>query len=385
MYKLTQEVYNKPRKKATGFGNTRSNLKATYTKPVEVRLDYLRIMSPSVPREKFERMLALLDEPVNYEWQWLMDKPTPSDPSKYPNRVKSPSGIDCKFGWERDGNIRFFLDMSGTYFQDKSVDSQWVLAMELAWDYGVRCTRVDVAITDENKMLQFTDIHWAVLTGNVARKQKFHRHISGDIGGGIGGYHETYCLGSRESDSYVRIYDCNYKHGIDAMRYEVEFKGDKAAQVFEFLLRISPDSSMYANSNDGKNIDICNEKIALYISEKLAEIALAEVEFVDRSSGYSNGTIDSCNRLPWWQKFIDFIIGKAPKRLKPREYKRRIDKTKKWVERQVVKTLAVLCTGMGRDNFAKWLAEKMKEGRERLTEEDQYWVRFLNLKYGVTA
>ena len=98
--------------------------------------------------------------------------------------------------------------------------------------YSATCGRFDGAIDDYSKTLSLDAVKAAQDANNFAHAEVIGYHESGERGKRERG--KTITFGSRTSESYLRVYDKSIEsHGeIDAIRYEVEFKGDKADLVF---------------------------------------------------------------------------------------------------------------------------------------------------------
>jgi hypothetical protein len=98
--------------------------------------------------------------------------------------------------------------------------------------------RIDVAFDDREGVVDIPTLHQAVLKGQcVSRFRKFRLITGGDIDSGAD-EGQTLALGSRQSDSYLRIYDKTAEqrakgHEVEGqwVRYEMEWKDQRAHAV----------------------------------------------------------------------------------------------------------------------------------------------------------
>lgn len=213
----------------------------------------------------------------------------------------------------------------------------------LAALYEVKCNRFDVAIDDYNKLLDIDVIRQAQENGDFAYVDTFGYYETGERGKRDRG--RTVTMGSRQSEAFVRCYDKSVQSNgeIDAIRYETEFKKDKADSLFSEWI----------------DFPIHHEQVA---AKHIAGAALGAVRFCDRSSGDNN--LDRLDDLPWYKEICDSVASGFRVRLKKKE--RFLDRAIGWVEKAVMPTLAMIRKYMGADDkFLQWLfdgtTEKMGE------------------------
>jgi hypothetical protein len=101
----------------------------------------------------------------------------------------------------------------------------------------------------------------------------------------------------------------------------------------------------------------------------LSGSVLGLVEFVDRnnSRGNQDKNISRMNRLPWWQQFID-LCGAHIRHSVARE-DTSLERAMKWVEKQVMPTLAAIQKALGLLEFRGWIDEGMAKAAANFTAE----------------
>lgn len=113
-----------------------------------------------------------------------------------------------------------------------AADNLFLRMYSLNANYEAKCTRIDVQITVERIP---TDEPLSIIGRNIrqllnpsgVRKGNQKKITIFDNGGQFG---ETCYIGSRDSESFIRLYDKEIG-GRQFVRYEIEYKGTKAQQV----------------------------------------------------------------------------------------------------------------------------------------------------------
>ena len=132
------------------------------------------------------------------------------------------------------GPIQCGVSPQGLIFQASGWAADQARALDLPWS---NCSRVDVQITAWYEASNVEQIRvWANRAHSYARA----RGASGRMVRLVEGYERgcTAYIGSRRSDCFIRIYDKSGESGgsgeyENAIRFEVEYKGDRAGQVWE--------------------------------------------------------------------------------------------------------------------------------------------------------
>jgi DNA relaxase NicK len=261
---------------------------------------------------------------------------------------------------------------------------QWRFCRGLDFKFGFKASRIDIAIDDFDKKLSLQKCIDAIENNSYSRVQKAMQ-ISEKMRDNK--FITTLYMGSRESGKMARIYDTNQKHCMDAIRYEVEFKRRYATHIWEQVVAYIQDSRDCLETDNEKLDNIIGTKLSRksddIIERELSVIlggyAVGAVDFVDRSRQYSNGSLENCERLSWWQEFID-RIGEAKRIVIPKSDKS-VERRLAWLEKQVMKTLLIFSKAIGKYNMTIWLRERMEAQENRLRDEDEWWIKNIGIWY----
>lgn len=252
---------------------------------------------------------------------------------------RSPCG--CLYS-ERDadnGRVHARLSISGSVCARVSLSR---LRGFLLWCdsnlFGLRCSRIDLAVDDYTRMLRLEDIQSACEEGNYTgfKKSKSIKNYGEKHGGW------TVNLGERTSEKYVRIYDkfAESKGEIDSVRFEVEYSGELSNKLFSLVLKFPFDEQEYQHH--------------------IIDYALGCVSFIDKI----DKNIDRNEMLDWWKAFIEFTKSE-PCRVVSRRIKTDIINKKQWVRRAVSKTLSLLCDALGDREYHNFMHEIKEEAKLR--------------------
>ena len=279
--------------------------------------------------------------------------------------------------WEpkfvEDGNIlgaEVILQISGQYFEKIQLMDilRFFKGLQREWDF--EATRIDLKV-DLPKS-------WGTLNLAItyAEEDKFTNlqcssyHRSGKKGERKSA---TQYIGSRESAFCMRFYDTEAKHGSKADRMEGEFKRGKAPEVFNAIANIE----FYSNPDD-KQTRLSNLEIRRNAQKVMANILLGQFDFCDDIEYRSNGSKKNVAIAPWWEKLKDTLLAHAPHRITIPAPEKSLAKTTSWLYRQVAKTLAVMCQGLGKRRFEKLIKSLVGEGKKRLNNYDKALIAFIS-------
>jgi len=205
--------------------------------------------------------------------------------------------------------------------------------------------RVDVAFDDRQGVIDIPALHEAVKKGQcVSRFKQFRLISSGDMDSGAD-TGQTLALGSRQSDSYLRIYDKAAQQrasGVEVegkwVRYEMEWKSDRAHAVAGCL--------------------------AAVIEEKFQEFVIgvfrSTVDFRDCLREDEDKERCYASVLPWWRELTE---GFAKAKLVIEGTKKKIADLKEWISSAVAPTLAIVCAHP--EAGERWLVNEIIHGVER--------------------
>jgi DNA relaxase NicK len=241
-----------------------------------------------------------------------------------------------------DGIIRARLQLPG---QLLSARKDWHIkrvCRRLFVDFDAKCTRIDLAVDDYSRVLQFDEIQDAIVSGSIAgfQKAKFIESYGGDDAG------RTIYLGTRHSPKFGRIYDrLGVTKGLEnCIRYEVEYKQGMALAIF----------SDYIND---EHIDS---------SPLLSGIIQSAFDFTVRK----DKNLSRATRLPWWQGFLDRINGDAVKPVVDQK-NRSIERTLAWLRRSVSKSIVIAKQVIGENNLNILWEIWEQEAKGRINDADR--------------
>jgi hypothetical protein len=162
----------------------------------------------------------------------------------------------------------------------------------------------------------------------------------------------TFNFGSRQSDAYFRMYNKaaeQKKLDLKWWRNELELKGKQAKITSELIY----------NSLGYDEIQL---------KELIVDLVLGRIDFLDRTkSKKGEGNVSRCPRLEWWEQFLSFVKAN-PLRLSPPSPQKTLEKTMRFLHRQVATSLAIVHQVYGDKGFQRVLSELLSDGLDRLTD-----------------
>lgn len=251
----------------------------------------------------------------------------------------------CRCYWDnpkmgKPGKLLFVIPSKALKTQSQA-DNRIFLKC-LFEDYKGRFTRFDIALDDYEKQLDFDEIEQAIEDewywgANYAEIRKSRKRGKLETG-------KTAYFGSSQSDKMVRVYDKNVesKGEIDAIRMEVQFRGEYAEIVGGGWLNMAADSSQA-------------------VADWMASIVVGSLDFRYRESKNR----DRCSRVPWWAAFCERVAVAAKRVSKARRVPCLV-RSMDALNRQWASMLAVIMQALGDDIFMGWLFGLLDEGSGRL-------------------
>lgn len=337
--------------------NTQNNQKPN-KKGYEIGVDYLTITALPGSGADVLTIIELIEgtfrEKIEYSptyagWDGKPYMGSSSDSLMGTRIYTNPPSEEKPFGEMR-------IKIPGKPLSAASMHSVRDMCQVLQGMWSATCSRFDVAIDDYSKTLNLDEVKLAQELGNFAYVEKCGYHESGERGKRQKG--RTITFGSRQSQAYLRVYDKSVESQgeTDAMRYEVEFKDDKAQFLFEQWCDVD-----YSDTQASAKL--------------IAGAALGAVRFCDRSSGDRN--LDRLPNLPWYEKLLNSVV--TGYRLRVKKKQAFLNDSFAWVERSVVPTLSMLRKYMGDDVFLQWVYDKTEEHlpflslikREKIQQQQQ--------------
>lgn len=352
----------------TGFDNIRLNPQTTdrtESTAISVKLDYLQWIG-ECDRQFFDHVISTLSEFFDDVWE-LVPGRSFTRGRRWENSGRSGRGGVCAWNEMETGKIQCWFSL-GSQVISRSSNYQELLELirDLRTIMSARFTRVDVALDDYTKSLDPMLMLEAVKHRNYAGFQSFDPRFplkNGEYAG------FTLYFGSRESDKLTRYYDKDVesKGLIKAYRLETEFRRGCADSMVGLMLQVPNDAAMQ--------------------SQLLSGAVLGSIDFLDRQrpNGGIEENLSRCQRLDWWQEFIDRIGSRIKLTSPPR--KRALQRSLDWIDRQVSPTIALLKELFGA-GFYTYLDQKIEQGKDRLTAFQRKMIqherrKILELKNGI--
>lgn len=265
---------------------------------------------------------------------------------------------DCSASWAACGVVVYFdsslarakdvhagracLLFPGTACDGLAAAGLGQFLQDLAVRFWFRCTRIDVAWDDMARRITPAAIAGDVEQGNFTGFRVFEHRRPQRLGpGGAVAEGDTLSFGRRGRDGsgqYLRIYDKALESGGEnpAIRWEVEFSGDRAATVFAGLAFV---------------VDVAE------LGARLGALVGGAISFVDRSSG--DGHLERLPLLAWWADILQ-VLGRV--RVRAGRLKVSLERVRAWLEKQVSASLAVCREAYG----GAWLGEVLATGERRM-------------------
>lgn len=239
-------------------------------------------------------------------------------------------------------------------------------------DRDCRASRIDFAYDDTEKLLspadfnQFYNTDWSVVT--ECRSMKFITEHGGD----------TFYLGRRESDRFLRIYEKDMESSgeIDSIRYEMEFKQTWARFLFNQI------ADGYIPTFDTLFSDMIKVKEGSYRRFLTIESRknkkgnfVKDVVVLSKS-----GVVTRCNASlhPVFALLLENMkdSGKSISLSAKFMSTSSVQKAEKWIEKQVLPALQMLCKVHGRDWLISLLEANPRLNSRHYNMIDQYRAGF---------
>src|SRR5262245_2030888 len=229
--------------------------------------------------------------------------------------------------------------ISGWTYERFQAVAVWVLAK------GGHFGRIDVALDDRSGVIDVDAIYASVVAGNCVSHFRKSQLIAGlDLGSGTD-TGKTLCMGSRQSDTYLRIYDKAAQQRakdnlIDGtwVRWEMEWK-DERAQAVGLALSV-----------------LDQEPFQKYI----VGVFRTAVDFRNCTRNDDPKDRYHAPLLPWWKRLTD---GMQRAKLEVAKAVKKIEDVKRWAENSLSPMLGLLCAHP--EAGERWLVNTIIEGVER--------------------
>lgn len=325
-------------------------------------LDYLTV-SAYLPPDRLDDFLNYVSD-CNYTFE--PDKPWFIGGNQY--HVNRFDGrLNVSGGYSEDietGMIEVMVRIPGAFWENKTVPEQHSFCQGLYHAYSVKCHRLDLAVDDYTlERIPLLEMRKAWEDGN-----HFHFQSWNVAGGGksVKEQEFTHYLGSRLSDKMVRVYRHKFENKSECLRWETEYKKERAQTLFVSFCTLENDMRSRLMSGEDVDIEAIKSEWDCELQQVLGAMAVGAVDFRDRSKrkDRSKACASETERLPWFAHFVESIGGwvKARKRTVDRSVERTVD----WLYRQVSGTLSAAKQALGRVGFLSLVDNVCIEGDKKL-------------------
>ena len=208
--------------------------------------------------------------------------------------------------------------------------------------YVLDCSRIDIALDDNNKAIPISEVVRASIDGNFFDCKYTKRIESGNRGEQVG---VTVYFGSPASDRKLRVYDKTVEsRGVtDCNRWEVEFHREKAGIVLGKWMEWMKSGEQSA-------------------AQGMTDIVVSAVDFRDRSAGDPNRA--RCKRLGWYSRMVS-LLQQQSVAIRCAKKIQTMQKSVDWLRRSVAATLAC-CKKVMKKDFGRFIDEVVEIGCERM-------------------
>jgi len=331
----------------TAIGNTRlecQNLPSLHD--LYYHQDWLKVTGYCC---HFDQLTALILKYFNCELDWSNSKVFQNGRKMYLQSARSHHKIILAYNYLEEGYNEIVLDIPATPLMELSEECAWNLCKELD-ALGLECARFDFAIDDYARELKLEDIRSAYDIGSYSICRRMKMYSSGVPGEApvITGF----SFGSRQSDGYGRLYDKEIQsrdtdNPTDCIRFEVEFKGSKAKQLFkEYVAAATVEEAL----------------------DLAAQYAVGIVDFIEKKDAH----LDRCPRLNWWSEFVNAVGG--TKRLRAVTVIRTIDTIVNFIDRQVKRGLALLHVCQGEIWFDQTMESWLSDAKKKFSHGERKFI-----------
>lgn len=237
------------------------------------------------------------------------------------------------------------VDLTGGFLAGRAYAELRTLAAWVVDEKGGHVGRLDNAFDDRQGLASITDIAQAVKTGQAIMRARQWRQIEGGDVDSHTSTGATFELGSRESQTFIRIYDKALEQaskGVEVVgpwvRWELELK-DERAQVCTLAL-----------------IALTEEQYRQF----LIGVLMSAVDFRDCTHEDDTNARVRAPRLPWWVALTD---GFARARLSMDKPVRKIEDVKAWIANSLAPMLAL--ANLHPEAGPEWLQSVIDNGDRR--------------------
>lgn len=307
-------------------------------------LDFRGVLCPSKIVEFFDWVADHCDDLID----WAVDRPTGRH-VRFSHGFKSVRG--GVYAYEHtDGASYVWISLPGQALAGAGSTMAVLFIAAQCASLGFRCTRLDLFLDDDTGRLARVrksierSYHAGEAVGFKVLTSYSRAVQPGDPG------RETKYLGSRESSSYVRIYDRE-----DCVRWERQTGRDISDVILADLLQCHEES---------RTTGTCGDYDAIVAKRIVAHLTNG-IDFVKRK----DKNLVRATRCRFWQQFLTWL-GEAQVRVIRQNAEPLLEKTFQWLEYQVSKSIAVVRRVLS-TSFPNWFAGFLDLGESKFKTIDQ--------------
>lgn len=247
-----------------------------------------------------------------------------------------------------------WFSLTGKFWEAKDARDRWRLVRGLKYTYNVHVTRMDVYIDDPtNELMKHEDFRKAHEEGNVfGCSKRWECTTYDDKNKPV----QTLYFGSRTSAKLYRFYNHSGRN-----RLELEMKRDVARKCFEHVASIDSDFED-------------PEKVLVEVASTCAAYVTGNIDFRTRVTGNSFEEREKdrtrCPRIGFWERILR-STGEGIRVTVDVIKHHSLDKSLKWIDRQVIGTLLVLMKAYEGIPNVSWV-EVLRARFKRFIESDRW-------------
>lgn len=333
---VTHTTTHKQKSHSTPHSNTGSKQQPTPATTLAAHCDYLVCCGKIQVEELIKAIWATFGTTFDYTGA------LPGTRGRYYQSIlKSPQGIELAYTINKENAAEtvYRLSIPG---KPLSHIHQHQLSKfgRFLHHSNSRCTRFDWSIDDFSRKLCLDSIASCAKKGDVIGARKWRDIRS--TGRNKEEQGRTVYLGATQSERLIRIYDKYVESNgkINSIRFEVQWRNSYAQEAF----------SQYFGTADAENATTI-----------ISKLAVGSIRFVRRTSVVAS----RCANVGWWNEFVKRVGGAT--KMSVRRLHPLISDKIRWVESQVMGTLAVITKVKGFDDTMNWLERQIREKAGKLT------------------
>jgi DNA relaxase NicK len=255
--------------------------------------------------------------------------------SKFGSVFKMYGGIKTT----SDQRVKLALQLPGTFCQRFENQHE---AIKFLGEH-LKPTRIDIALDDYKRRISQKGIDKLGELGHYKGVESYEL-ISSKTAQDSEKVSTCYFGSSLKS---VRFYNAEKVHGFPADRWELQARGEYSEQISSLIKQTLPED----------------------LSKIQASLVTHAIDFVRKGENWR-----SEQRYYFWEKLRE---GTEAIKLRGPSTASSLEKSTKWLDKQVCPTLSMLYFGLGRTNYLKYMETLAMRGKKRLNEQQLAIIAYL--------